>query len=582
MAVLISSIGILLILLAKIGLRKHISTRWQYKLDLLFFVLLAMPLIPRHFFAHFNWGNWSAATLLDNRTATTATAAEEAGQAYGMRWLQDFAVTVDRSAPGYLSTIFIGIWIIGMVTLLAIMLWHHRNLRLIKESVNPIKDKEMLSLLSSCKAEVGVKSNILLGSSILVKTPMMVGFFKPLIICPAGKISLEHMRYVMLHELTHHKNKDIKINLIMTLFQLLYWFNPLVYIISKHMHLDRELACDASVLEILPRRFHIDYGKTLLNFVNRQSSSRVFFSTASMGGSKPQIIKRIKHIASYATESVFSKAKSVCIFILMGMVVFLQIPMMAVLAGTDDDSFSFQADSVLYTDLSNFFRGFEGSFVLYDLEAGVYTIHNRDMSVTRVSPNSTYKIFSALIALDTGVLDRDNTVQTWDGTVHSFEAWNQNQNLASAMQYSTNWYFQNMDVQIGVGELYRYLSQLAYGNTNLSGGITDFWIESSLRISPVEQVRVLRDFYQSNTIFEAAHIDTVKDVLRLSENSGAVLSGKTGTGIVNGHFTNGWFIGYVENADGTFIFATYIQGADAGGSVAAGITLEILEDKGIF
>jgi len=582
MATLITSISILLILLAKIGLKKHISARWQYKLDLLFFPLLAIPLVPCSFFSHLNWVNWPNAIQLENRIMTTVTVVEEAGQTYGMGWLQDFAVTVERSTPGYLSTIFIGIWIVGMIALVIFMLWHNRNLRLIKESVKPIEDKELLSLLSSCKAEIGVKGTILLGSSILVKTPMMVGLFKTLIILPAGNISLDHCRYALLHELAHYKNRDIKINGIMTLFQLLYWFNPLVYIISKRMHLDRELACDASVLETLPRKFHIAYGETLLNFVNRQSSSTVFFSVASMGGSKPQIVKRIKHIASYATEPVFSKAKSVCVFILMGLIVFLQIPMMAVLAGNDNDLFNFQADSVLYADFSNFFGDFDGSFVLYDLEAGVYTIHNRDMSVTRVSPNSTYKIFSALIALETGVLDANNTAQEWDGIVHPFEAWNQDQNLALAMQYSTNWYFQNMDAQVGVGELYRYLSQLVYGNTNLSGGIADFWIESSLRISPVEQVRVLRDFYQNNTVFEAAHVGTVKDALRLSESNGAVLSGKTGTGIVNGRFTNGWFIGYVENADGTFIFATYIQGEDTGGSVAAGITLEILEDKGIF
>jgi len=171
----------------------------------------------------------------------------------------------------------------------------------------------------------------------------------------------------------------------------------------------------------------------------------------------------------------------------------------------------------------------------------------------------------------------------WDCEIHPFEAWNQDQNLATAMRYSVNWYFQNFDRQVGLESLYYYLA--SYGNSNLSGGIADFWIESSLRISPVEQVQLLTDFYRNDTVFETRHVNAVKDVLQLQENNGAVLSGKTGTGFVNGIVANGWFIGYVENSGRTFVFATYIQSlgdGNAGGSVAAGITLSILEYKGIF
>jgi len=48
------------------------------------------------------------------------------------------------------------------------------------------------------------------------------------------------------------------------------------------------------------------------------------------------------------------------------------------------------------------------------------------------------------------------------------------------------------------------------------------------------QVVLLTDFYQNDTIFKPEHVDTLKSTLRLSEKDGAVLSGKTGTGSVNG------------------------------------------------
>lgn len=575
-AALVSSVGIALILLAKKGLQ--ISAKWQYKLDLLFFVLLAIPFIPRRFFAALSFGNWFNAPYAGDRAAAAAAAiaAGETGITYGMGWLQDFAVGVQRSATGYFSGIFVGAWVAGVAVLAAAMLWQSRGLRLIKESVMPVEDEEMLALFRHCKALVGVKSDVLLGSSVMVKAPMAVGFFKTLIILPPGELSPDDARCAMLHELTHCKNMDIKIGVIMSLFQILYWFNPLVYLAFRQMRTDRELACDASVLDMLPGESHMAYGRALLNFAGRRPPPAAFF--AGLCGSGPQIARRIRHIASYSAEADFSRVKSACVFILVGMIVLLQIPVLSVLAGNArPDRFNFTAGNVQYADLSHFFGGLEGSFVLYDLTAGMYTVHNRDLSVTRVSPNSTYKIFSALIALETGVLCASDTLREWDGTAHPFESWNRAQNLASAMQYSVNWYFQNMDAQVGMDALYFYLSQLGYGNTDLSGG-PDFWVESTLRISPVEQVKLLRDF---GNVFGPQHAATVKDALRLLETDGAVLYGKTGTGAVNGRIANGWFVGYVENSNGTFVFATYIRD-NAGGSTAAEVTLAILEYKKIF
>ena len=569
----LSSIGILLILLVKMVFRKHISARWQYNLCFLFFILLTVPFVPNSFFASLNINVLHFESGFAANTITTPS--ERTTGIYATDWLQDFAVPVNASSS---PPIFIGIWIAGIIFFTIIMLLQNQNLRLIKESVKPIEDDDLLSLFAQCKSEVGIKRNIVLGASILVKTPMAVGFFKPLIILPTENISLNDARYAMLHELTHCKNKDILTNYLMCLFQIIYWFNPLVYFAFKQMRIDRELACDASVLEMLPKEHYIDYGGTLLNFVSTFSRPSIFCLTSNIGNSKTRITKRIKHIAAYTAESALLKTKSVCAFVLALFLVFCQIPLISALA-SDSDIFDFQQNNVQHTDLSQFFGDFEGSFVLYDIENSLYTIHNIDIGVRRVSPNSTYKIFSALIALETGNLDASNTVQQWDGTPQPFEAWNQNHNLASAMQSSVNWYFQYFDALVGLETLRSYLTRLHYGNRNLSGGLTDFWIESSLRISPVEQVKLLRNVYLNDTIFEGDHIDTVKDALRLTAN----LSGKTGTGIINGRAANGWFIGYIENEGSSFIFATYIQGDDnAGGSMAAQITLSILADKGIY
>ncbi|MGL6200542.1 MAG: BlaR1 family beta-lactam sensor/signal transducer [Lachnospiraceae bacterium] len=585
MSALAATITILFILLVKKVLKKHITTRWQYNLDLLFFVLLAAPFVPSGILNYTGAGNWLSGMYFGGKTTANASAAIDGSVRYADNTglLQDFAVSVKRSIPEYLPIVFIVIWLVGIIVFALFTIISNRNLRLVKESMKPVEDAELISLITQYKNELGIKRNIRFGTSVLVKTPITVGLFKTRVILPAETLAVEDVRYILMHELVHCKNKDIVINSVMCLFQILYWFHPLVYFVFKEMRLDRERACDVSVLKMLPDDLHIEYGRTLLKFVSKLSYSSALSFASDVGGTKRQIKKRIIGIADFIKESKQLKIKSVCTFIIIGLLVFSQMTAISALASNNDSAYQFASDNIVYEDLSASFDGYEGSFVLYDLEADQYSIHNKAKSTTRISPASTYKIYSALIALETGIIDTDQSIRNWNGTSYPFEAWNQDQDLRSAMQNSVSWYFQDIDAEIGIKTLESYFTQLSYGNHDLSGGITDYWAESSLLISPVEQVELLKDFYQNETIFKTAHVNTLKDVLRISEKDGAVLSGKTGTCAVNGKTINGWFIGYVENKGHVYIFATNIQGEDnTGGSAAAQITLAILDDKDIY
>lgn len=240
-----------------------------------------------------------------------------------------------------------------------------------------------------------------------------------------------------------------------------------------------------------------------------------------------------------------------------------------------------------YENLSSYFTGYDGSFVLYDLKKRQYTVYNKEKSEKRVSPNSTFKIPHALIGLQTGVLKDADTTFQWDGTEYPFPAWNKDQALREAIQNSTIWYFQEVAKRVGDTKEKRYLHAFRYGNKDISDGLTNFWLQSSLKISPKEQVDFLRRFYTYNLPVSKRNIDIVKEILVLEEKNGAVLSGKTGTGwkdaVLNGTPVNGYFAGYVEKDGNTYFFATNIEARDhATGGNAKAITLQILHDKQLF
>lgn len=241
------------------------------------------------------------------------------------------------------------------------------------------------------------------------------------------------------------------------------------------------------------------------------------------------------------------------------------------------------SENVSYTDLSTYFGKYEGSFVLYDLKNDAWNIHDRERATLRVAPNSTYKIYDALFGLEKGVITPENSLIAWDGEHYPFEAWNADQTLQSAMTASVNWYFQAIDEQLKASDVYSYIQEIGYGNENISGDFSTYWLDSSLKISPVEQVELLTKLHHNSFGFASENIDAVKDSICLSSSDAGTFYGKTGTSRVNGQDVNGWFVGFVETADNTYFFAANIEADDsAAGSNAAEITMFILSDMNIW
>lgn len=248
---------------------------------------------------------------------------------------------------------------------------------------------------------------------------------------------------------------------------------------------------------------------------------------------------------------------------------------------------------VIKEDLSDQFGEYEGCFVLLDQEKNQYTIYNYKKAKKQVSPCSTFKIMNTLIGLDAGILQDENTTFLWDGTDYKSPSWNKDQTLAEAVKNSTFWYFQQNAKLVGPERMQYYLDQMKYGNRDISGGLTVFWEQSSLKISPIEQVQFLQKIHEGKTIFSQSTLDVLKKVIWISEKDGAVLSGKTGSGLrEEGRFipegpedgyVRGWFVGYVEKDGNTYYVATLIEGEDQTyGGKAREITLRILKDKGIY
>ncbi len=293
-----------------------------------------------------------------------------------------------------------------------------------------------------------------------------------------------------------------------------------------------------------------------------------------------QMRKRIINIANYHPVSLQNFFHGILACILIALFLLGSAPLLSLEAPENNRYYFKEAGrNISYIDLSPVFGEYKGSFVLYDALGDSWQIYNKDEAAARIAPASTFKIYSALLGLESGVITPQQSLLPWDGQNYRYNLWNTDQTLESAMQNSVTWYFQALDRRVGISSVKDFIQKIGYGNQNMEGDISSYWLDSSLKISPLEQVELLKKLYYNEFEFSPENVNAVKDSLRLYSGEEGTLYGKTGTEEVNGHNTSGWFIGFVEKDGRPYFFAANIRHETlASGPLAAELTFSVLSD----
>ena len=581
-------VGILLgiILFFKKILKKHVTADVQYYIWYIFAAALILPFVP---YTPFEPGRLlskirdlftpaaSLSTGIPARQSVDMTAPAQLG-------LSDLAASFSGTSFRTLGVILTVIWAAGCFVTAGFFLYQIFKIRRIRKAaylITPGNEPELYSCCLSCMQELKIGQQISLYASCALTSPVSYGLFRPKVIIPQDMdivLGADDVRFIFLHELQHLKHRDAALNYISCVLQIIYWFNPLVWYGFRIMQKDREIACDHSVIRTVGRERAVSYGHTLIRYAEKLHRNAFLSPLSSLGGEKSVIVQRVKEIADYKAETPARRFKSFCTLSLAVILVYTASPFLTAYAA-ENSPYELSGRNVEEIDLSSYFHGNDGAFVLYDMTEDSYLIYNEELSTKRVSPDSTYKIYSALFALEEGIITPGSSERAWDGTDYPFDSWNQDQSLETAMQNSVNWYFQNLDAQTGYAALSSYYNRISYGNCDLTAGIGSYWAESSLKISPAEQTDLLAGLLQNKWGFSVENIQAVKNAMFIGDTPVGKLYGKTGTGSDGTQNINGWFVGFLEDNGHVYCFAANLQnGPDASGNAASEIAIDILND----
>ena len=227
----------------------------------------------------------------------------------------------------------------------------------------------------------------------------------------------------------------------------------------------------------------------------------------------------------------------------------------------------------------------DGCFTLLNNASGSVTVYNMTLDTQRFLPASTFKIVNSLIGLETGKITGDQMVIPWDHITRSQEAWNKDLTMEQAFKVSAVPYYQEVARRIGHDTMKHWIDTLFYGNKNISGPIDSFWLNNTLKISPDEQLGLIKKLYFDKLPFQKGVQQTVRDVMLQENNTLYKLSYKTGWGFNEKNESIGWVVGWIEENRHVYFFVTFIKSPDIAldmGKIRIDVTKGILNHLGFM
>lgn len=165
-----------------------------------------------------------------------------------------------RDIPGYdrvmvrfvpLAPYLASAYIFGVLAMIARLAIGLRGGERLRRAAELVADADLLAMVRHQAARVGMKIAPAVALYEKITVPIVVGVLQPMIVLPAALISgltPDQLQALILHELAHIRRHDTLVNLLQRMIESLLFFHPAVWLVSRQVSRERELAADDLVL----------------------------------------------------------------------------------------------------------------------------------------------------------------------------------------------------------------------------------------------------------------------------------------------------------------------------------------------
>jgi beta-lactamase regulating signal transducer with metallopeptidase domain len=214
------------------------------------------------------------------------------------------------------------VWIMGVALFILKLLGGVSYCYYLRSRLNFPADEYWLETLDRLKSKVGVKQSIELVESALTRTPLVVGYMKPMILFPIGainKLSPTEVEAILAHEIAHVLRKDFIFNILQSVIEALFYYHPAVWVISSAIRNERENCCDDVAIDICGNS--MDYAKALVTVQEMAYYPMYQPAMAFAGNRKNQLLFRVQRILNQPQNktNVMEKLIATCMLVVVMM-----------------------------------------------------------------------------------------------------------------------------------------------------------------------------------------------------------------------------------------------------------------------
>jgi len=222
--------------------------------------------------------------------------------------------------------LIVTVWMGGVLFLILHFLGGFLYLQRLKVHQTRPLSQEWTDRLIKLQDEMGIKKSVRLLESLRVKTPVVIGHLKPVILFPAGLamgLPVEQVEALILHELAHVARLDYLVNIFQQIIKILYFYHPAVRWISSNVSLEREHCCDDAVVSVSGNS--IDYARALANIQDNRvwklASPQI--ALAAVGRSFKllnrieRVVKKSRMVSDFNGGFLSAVIMGICIFSLL-------------------------------------------------------------------------------------------------------------------------------------------------------------------------------------------------------------------------------------------------------------------------
>lgn len=294
--------------------------------------------------------------------------------------------------------LFLLIWAFGTIFLLAKTMVQVIHFKKLCNSISP--ESELFNHRISFLMDkiVGTKCwnkkvNVIQTS--FVNTPLLVGFFHCVIFLPYLPFTDLDLEYILRHELTHYRQKDLWIKLLLHLIYSILWWNPFLYFLRREVNHLLELKSDFSLARQLTEEERTEYLETILKVLEQQSKMKKNQNLSQVGigfvshKKRKKIKQRFEFINHYKPISWLQRFLNYALCLLLLLSFFCSF---FFIVQPYAEPSSIQNDCDIFTineDTSYLIANKDGSYSLY--EDGVYLFDIQDKTI---EPFSSFTVHS--------------------------------------------------------------------------------------------------------------------------------------------------------------------------------------------